>query len=419
MIKNKEIILWGGFWRCFQICEFMKIAQNDIKGIVLDNVDEIDNSVEFRKELIISLDMMCEVVLSNENILVISCDMNPATEENKQQIAKNKGFFKKFVSNYDFHNNVELTFFCEHANQKYEISFEEKMARWMDSYLSEVSFWNDDVARPEGTYWNHYKDRTSEKDFYCERLLPYVQKNSIILDVGCGICSQYGDIYNGEKINISGVDPLAAFYNRINRRSFKEYELGENIPNVKFGMFELLSYQFDTEYADIIIIDNALDHCIDPVMAIIECLKVLKTGGLLSTFHHVDEAYKALYSDLHQWNISCDSEKNFIIWNQQNYINLSELLGEYVEFELVISDKIAIETPFGGVMCNMKKKKIIPSDYYIKDQKKRVGIILDIMMLKLSDLEYAEKLIDTMHAHTYSEKSSWMIVDKVKHLLKA
>ncbi len=399
MFDNRNIYLWGGdVWRCFQINEFLQKAGIGIAGVAFDEEDSIPDTIPFDRQLIIPFDVFLEKARGDDAI-IIGCDSNPAKEEKKKSYVENNELGDVYVSNYDFHIEYELPYYCEHANQKYEISFEDKMTRWMDSYLAEVEFWNNDVANPQGMYWNHYKDRVSRKDFYCNRVNEIIRPESVILDVGCGICSQYGNVWNNAALDVIGVDPLAAFYNKINKRSFAKYVLGNHFPTVRFGMFELLSYQFGIEYADIIIIDNALDHCIDPVMAIVECLKVLKVGGVLSTFHHVDEAYKAFYSDLHQWNISCDSEGDFIIWNQENYINVTKLLEDYVDFELVVSDKITLEMPFGGVMCNMKKRKSVPQDFYTEDQKERVGIVLEKMMNKLSDTEYAEKVLELLNNH--------------------
>lgn len=40
----------------------------------------------------------------------------------------------------------------------------------------------------------------------------------------------------------------------------------------KFSLFELIATFYKKEGADGIMINNALDHCIDPFKAIVECL---------------------------------------------------------------------------------------------------------------------------------------------------
>jgi ubiquinone/menaquinone biosynthesis C-methylase UbiE len=98
-----------------------------------------------------------------------------------------------------------------------------------------------------------------------------------ILDIGCGLISMYGNYVGEKKINLIAIDPLAHFYNIINERY--QGELFSEEKRSSFGMFEFMADFYEENYADYIIINNALDHCIDPFKSIIECLHVLKCGG--------------------------------------------------------------------------------------------------------------------------------------------
>ncbi len=198
-----------------------------------------------------------------------------------------------------------------------------------------------------------------------------------------------------KKVRLIGIDPLASFYNQINQRFEKEHNLKFKISPVEFGFFELLSYQYGSEYSDYILIDNALDHCIDPFAAIIECLRVLKTGGTLVTRHHVDEAYKAFYSGLHQWNICCDQNGDFIIWNRNNYVNVTQELEDYAEIKVEKETISSGVVPFGIVACNLTKKKELPS-MYLAEERQRAGAFMKGFAEKLSDLQFAMKYLEIM-----------------------
>lgn len=105
----------------------------------------------------------------------------------------------------------------------------------------------------------------------------YLKDGLTLMDIGCGAVSRYGaSLPDGGSVNFIAVDSLAHAYNRINVC----YAPG-NKKAVTFGMFEFMAVFFQKEYADVILIENALDHCIDPLKSLIECLQVLKTGGLM------------------------------------------------------------------------------------------------------------------------------------------
>lgn len=377
----KKAYIWGGSFRGIQIKGILESLGVEVCGVIDRNVLGCMKPEKFFE--------ICQPT----DVVVIG-SIKPETQKSIIKDIKGSGSNVIIMTNQEFHYKYEIPFYEKNSSHKYEMDFEQKMKKWFDSFLSEVKFWKNDVATPSGYYWNHYIQRLKPKEFICERISGLVKDGDIVLDVGCGICSQYGKKLNNGVINLVGIDPLAPFYNKINDRYYKNYSDDKKQENatVVFGMFELLSYMLGENYADFILIDNALDHCIDPYSAIIECLKVVKIGGMVSTRHHVNEAYKAMYSDLHQWNICADDDNKFIIWNQENYIDVKEYLDEYVEFDVRIEQNISLEAPYGNVICNFVKKKDIP-DNLSKYTKKRTGFVMGEMMRKLADIEYANELI--------------------------
>lgn len=296
-------------------------------------------------------------------------------------------------TNLDFHNIYELPKILVNVErQSYSVDFQNSVRIWFDEILSEVDFWRNDVAKPGAKYYKHYLDRVKEKEFVCGRLMKRPRPNDVVLDVGCGICSQYGNKVDNGQINLVGIDPLAFYYNKINNNA------GFN-PKVSFGMFELLSQQLQINYADLILIDNALDHSIDPIASIIEAYKVLRTGGVLSIAHHIDEGYKAFYSGLHQWNIG-HKEGDLIIWNNNNYVNVSQMISPYGNIDVKIIDSVFDTAPFGIVECNITKEKEIPNDIYILNEN-RMSIVLMYAMKKMTDyqtnLDYIKISLGGLH----------------------
>lgn len=335
-----------------------------------------------------------EFFMSNhdDSVIIIASNRPDFVNEITSEIKK-ANYSGRVITSYDFHHQYEIPYFSEHAEHKYEIDFESKMHVWFDNFLSEVKFWQIEVAKPGSHYWTHYQNRISPKEFrgYIENR---VKQGDIVLDVGCGICSQYGDLLkDNSKINLIGIDPLAPFYNQINDVYFDAVSKQESERvKVKFGMFELLSVMLGENYADYILIDNALDHCIDPFSAVVECLKTLKIGGMLVTSHHIDEAYKAFYSDLHQWNICADQNNDFVFWNSQNYININKHLSEYVDIEINVIHRETLEQPYGCVVCYLKKKKDLPIELSA-DLRQRSGFVIAEMMEKMSSTSYACDLL--------------------------
>lgn len=321
--------------------------------------------------------------MSDEDVIIVAT-VNIEFHDEMLNDIKNHSFKGTIVSNYEFHFKYEMPYIKSISNNTYDIDFKSRITEWLDNYPSEVLFWKDEVATEGAVYWDYYKKRIAIKEFTCSRLNMVLSDGDIVLDVGCGLCSQYGKSIDNGEINLVGVDPFATFYNKINNKYYEENDIKERA-KIEFGMFELLSYEFGENHADYILIDNAMDHCIDPVAALVECLKTLKIGGILSTCHHINEAYMTIYSDLHQWNIYADETGEFVIWNKDNYINVNDFLGECVDIEVVIDKTVTKEMPYGKVICNFVKKQDIPENLSF-NTKRRSAYVMEAMMHKISEL---------------------------------
>lgn len=258
----------------------------------------------------------------------------------------------------------------------YSIDYKSQIQTWVDNLMDEVEFWACNLASPQGKGHDSYCRRREEAQgqFLCARLNREPNKNDRILDVGCGIFSKYGKVIGNEKIKLIGIDPLAFFYNNINKKAGVD-EI------VKFGLFEFISAFIGDEKADMILIDNALDHCIDPFKSIVECIKATKAGGVVSMTHRRCEAVFENFSGLHKWNIDKNDKDELIIWNLENKINVSERLKEYVQIETYYNESDLM------LDANIEVKKIIPDDYYTSESENNILIayVMECIMKKMAD----------------------------------
>ena len=230
----------------------------------------------------------------------------------------------------------------ETLQYRWEVPFEKQMELWLENFMGEVKSWVSDDAKANGIYHNVYLQRLKNKSFLgidttCQELAKTLHSGSIVMDIGCGLASLYGTILpNSEQIQLLAVDPLAPFYNKINRK----YAGGEETV-CQFGLFEFIADFYDENICDAILINNALDHCIDPYKSILECLYVLKCGGVMRLKHRRAEAVYEAYQGLHKWNVDVKNRNDLILWNQKNAVNVSEQLMEVAEIDVVSVDEDA------------------------------------------------------------------------------
>ncbi len=193
-----------------------------------------------------------------------------------------------------------------------------------------------------------------------------IQEGYTVMDIGSGILSRYGSMLaNGKKINLLPVDPLAYWYNLFNKQYLNDEDI-EQKEKIGFGIFEGLSCTYANESADVIIISNALDHCIDPFRSILECIKVLKTGGTLLLKHLRREAVNEKEQGLHQWNVDVSDSGDMVLWNNDNYINVTNELKDYINIKITLleQDERGDVGEFGFLVVEIVKKKSIEENAY-------------------------------------------------------
>ena len=248
----------------------------------------------------------------------------------------------------------------EYENEvTYSTDYETNFKKWWFGLKSEIEFWEEAYAKPNGRKHNWYEKLIDNSIFNDEFFdVTKIKDGWKILDVGSGIVSRYGENLGGNcKIELTAVDPLAAWYNIFNKKYNPEY----NKKDVKFGLLEELSEQFDNNSMDMIIISNALDHCISPLACIFESLKVIRIGGCIYIKTLIREACNEKTVGLHQWNLDLNDEGEFILWNEDSFVNISKRLNEFCEIVInrYPSDERGLSGNWGFMtICITKKKEI-------------------------------------------------------------
>ena len=220
---------------------------------------------------------------------------------------------------------------------QWKIDFENEARIWIENIMGEVEFHLRAGADSRGQYHEEYVMRNNNTKFTgidkdIEVFATRIKNEDIIMDMGCGSTPKYGEeISGGGRVNVVLVDPLAFFYNRIN----EIYGYGKDKNRqCNFGLFEFISSFYNENYCDVILINNALDHCIDPFKSIIECLYVLKMNGVMRLVHRRAEGVFEKYSGFHKWNLDYNEENEFIIWNENCAVNISEQLFKIAEVKI-------------------------------------------------------------------------------------
>ncbi len=213
--------------------------------------------------------------------------------------------------------------------------------RWEKAIPYEATFWEDWLATKAFDDVAQYKRRTDpeavlDEALITERFVDLSADEVAILDVGAGPLTTIGKVYQGKRLRIVAVDPLAENYDRILAAA------GVTPPvRTESGEGERLLEKFEPASFDIAYAANALDHSYDPVLVIENMLDVVRPGGVVLLTHKRNEAESKGYLGLHQWNFE-NREGRFFIWNRAARQDVSALLesraevccfdeGEYVQ----------------------------------------------------------------------------------------
>lgn len=194
--------------------------------------------------------------------------------------------------------------------------------RWRGGLEDERKFWDGAIARG-GYISEHFQyklDPESQLDEYVVRFLPATE-HVRILDVGAGPLTTIGKRTPGHVLEISATDALADDYNRM----LSDHGLKPPVATQRCET-EDLSSMFAPDSFDIVHASNALDHHYDPRVSIEEMLKATRPGGVLIMVHAENEAERANYGGLHQFNFALPDGRP-VLWNRRLEIDLDQFFA--------------------------------------------------------------------------------------------
>jgi len=136
-----------------------------------------------------------------------------------------------------------------------------------------------DVAQDyELQWWSSYSDSIEWYKVFSDEIItatsPFIDinHNTVILEIGSGAA---GGITYIKSNNKYAIDPLENFFNK--NKSWVQFR--DKKVNYFQGKGEALP--FEDSFFDLIIIDNVLDHCDNPIAVLNEINRSLKIGGLI------------------------------------------------------------------------------------------------------------------------------------------
>jgi len=169
---------------------------------------------------------------------------------------------------------------------------------WRENLPEETAFWEDWVRSQGGKYSADFAFRMRPDAPLQDELAQYLPNEyAKILDVGAGPLTYIGKIWRGRQLDITAVDALAQEYKKI----LDKYKVKPPVVT-KSAEAESLSQEFPPFSFDFVHARNCLDHSFDPVLAINEMVKVIKTGCVVYLNHFVNEGRNERYQGLHRWN---------------------------------------------------------------------------------------------------------------------
>ena len=380
----QKYIVWGAGEYGKRLSDLLEEESYMIIAYCDMNIKKVGS--KFGKYEIISIENAVSLCRNDRTINVLIGVFDFETiKDIKEIIKKSFPVDVKVVVGHDIQTKIEnkrIQRFHQSMVFRWEIDFKKYFEIWLDNIMSEVEYWVKDVASVEGRSHKYYLKCRENQEFFHKFISPDVKGGEVIMDIGCGLISRFGNqLHNGNAVKLIPVDALAHFYNCINSK------ISDGLKQdyfCCFGLFEFIGNTFGKNYADYIIINNALDHSIDPWKSLIECLYILKQGGSMYLRHRRAEAIYENWQGLHRWNIDCENG-DLVIWNEKNAVNVTEKLKKYAEINVSFDGK---ENSRNCQMINIKimKKGDIDLERFFDIQEENKVLIwcIDKLVKKLA-----------------------------------
>lgn len=285
--------------------------------------------------------------------------------------------------------------------------------RWLKGIPYEIKFWssfyNHRKSLEQLYSWSDYGKECRLDNFDVQDFISRCGERPVMLDVGCAMSYVLGTKFDNPGAELHLIDPLARFYNRILDESKIDRQ------RLREGMIELLSTIYAPGSVDLVHVRNALDHCANPLLGIMEGLQVLRRGGVLYLHHHINEAVRESYNGFHQYNIDC-VDGRLVIWNREQSIDVARELEGFADVECSICDDTY-------VVAIITRTADLPADRYNPaDTPRRATEMMNIALEAFNKAGFAfsyhwHKFIAGI-AHPVMRRIPRSIVEKLKAAIR-
>jgi SAM-dependent methyltransferase len=190
----------------------------------------------------------------------------------------------------------------------------------------EVAFWERWMTRNQAELRSRLNSELAH-DVVAECLIRIEEPEVAIIDVGSGPLTTLGTRFDGKRIRLTAVDPLAREYESVLERA----KIEPPVPAIPCSGEELPE-RFDPESFDIAFSENALDHVVDPIRIVRNMVGLIRPGRYVVLDHQRNEAEHAAYGQLHQWNFD-ERDGRCVLWRGEREHDLERELSGIVSVE--------------------------------------------------------------------------------------
>jgi len=189
---------------------------------------------------------------------------------------------------------------------------------------------------------------------HLKKLLPQSAGRTYrVLDIGAGPLTTVGRMYEGRKLDLVCIDPLAAVYDSL---------LNANgvTPPVRtvYGEAERVAQMYPENSFDLVHAANSLDHAHDPVAAIKAAVRVVRPTGYVYLEHILNEGARERYGGLHQWNFGVKNDTFTITSKSGQETNMAEAFAGVARVSHSIQELGDVRTMGTLAVLNVQIQKI-------------------------------------------------------------
>jgi SAM-dependent methyltransferase len=206
---------------------------------------------------------------------------------------------------------------------------------WSEALGEEVNFWREYLTT-RGLEWpDEYQIRVEpdsllDERLICDRIALIPGPTVSILDVGAGPLTILGKRYPGKELYITAIDPLGSIYDRL----LEDTQIPPPVRTLHCEGEKILK-RFKPNTFDFAYSRNAIDHSYDPLKVIENMLAVVKPYRFVLLRHLPNEAERARYKGLHQWNFD-RRENDLLVRSRFQEINVTKRLAGKAEMTCTI-----------------------------------------------------------------------------------